>query len=86
MSDIRSNLVLHRCKSGAVKRDFQPYTRQYTSLNKNFEHGYPHSNALLQFPLNLKHCKPHKATCHPTEYDVINDIKLFPTGYTVTIF
>ena len=33
--------------SGAVKRDFQMYIRQYTSPNNNFEYGYPHSNALL---------------------------------------
>ena len=43
------NLVLWRCASGAVKRDFRPYIRQYTSPNENFEYGYPHSNALLQF-------------------------------------
>ena len=45
----------------------------------NFEYGYPHSNALLQFELKLERCKPHKATRHPTKCDVINDVKLFPT-------
>ena len=34
------NLVLRRRVSGAVKRDF-----------RNFEYGYPHSNACLTFPL-----------------------------------
>ena len=34
-----------------------------------------------QFPLKLKRCKPDKAACHPTKYDVINDVKLFPTVY-----
>ena len=41
----------------------------------------PHSNALLQFCLKLKHCKPHNAAYHPTKCDVINDVKLFPTVY-----
>ena len=41
------NLVLRQCVSRAVKRDF----RRYTSPNENFEYGYPHSNALLQFCL-----------------------------------
>ena len=44
------NLVLWRCVSRAVKRDFRTYIRQ-TSPNENFEHGYPHSNALLTFSL-----------------------------------
>ena len=35
----------------AVKPDFRKYIRRYTSLNENFEYGYPHSNALLQFRL-----------------------------------
>ena len=39
-----------------------------------------HSNALLQFRLELEHCKPHKAEHHPTKCDVINDVKQFPTG------
>ena len=37
----------------------------------------PHSNALLQ---------PHNTARHPTKYDVINDVKLFPAGYTVANF
>ena len=45
------NLVLRRRMSGAVKRDFRTYIRRYTSPNENFEYGYPHSNALLQFRL-----------------------------------
>ena len=73
------NLVLQRRVSGAVKRDFRPYFRQYTSLNKIFEYGYPHANALLQSRFYLEHCKPHIAARHPTKCDVNNDIKLFPT-------
>ena len=54
---------------------------------ENFEYGYPHSNALLQFDLKLEHCKPHKAAGHPTKCDVINDVKLFLTVYhSVTNF
>ena len=75
------NLVLQRRASGAVKRDFRTYIQRYNSTNKTFEYGYPHSNALLQFPLELKHCKPHKAARHPTICDVIDDVKLFPTVY-----
>ena len=48
---------------------------------KNFEYDYPHSDAFLQFHLKLECCKQHKATCHPTKCDVINDIKLFPMVY-----
>ena len=43
------NLVLRRRVGGAVKRDFRPYIRRYTSPNENFEYGYPHSNALFTF-------------------------------------
>ena len=35
----------------------------------------PHSNAFLQFPIKLEHCKPHKAAHHSTTCDIINDIK-----------
>ena len=63
------------------ERDFQPYIRRYTSPNKNFEYGYPQSNALLQSRLKLEHCKPHKAAHHPTKCDIINDVKLFLTVY-----
>ena len=45
------NLVLRQSISKAVKRDFRTYIRWYTSPNKNFEYGYPHSNALLTFSL-----------------------------------
>ena len=76
-----SNLVLLWRASVAVKRDFRTYIRQYTSSNENFEYGYPHSNALLQFELKLEHCKTRKAAHHPTKCDVINDFKLFPTVY-----
>ena len=57
------------------------YIRQYTSPNENFEYGYPHSNALLQFRLKLERCKPQNAACHPMKCDVINDVILFPTVY-----
>ena len=47
------NLVLRRHASRAVNRDFRMYIRRYTSPNENFEYGYPRSNALLQFELNV---------------------------------
>ena len=78
------NLVLRRCTSGAVKRDFRTYIRGYISPNEKFEYGYPHSNALLPFCLKLKLYRPLKAARHPTKCDVINDVKLFPTVYRRT--
>ena len=72
------NLVLRRRESGVIKRDFQLYIQKY----KNFEYGYPYSYALVQFPLNLKPCKPHKATHHHTKCDVINVVKQFLTVYS----
>ena len=68
--------------SRAVKRDFQPYIQLYTSPNENFEYGYPHSNAYLQFRLKLEACKPHVIQ----NIDVIIDVKQFPTVYTVPDF
>ena len=41
------NFVLRRRVSGAVKRNFWPYNRWYTSTNEHFEYGYPHCNALV---------------------------------------
>ena len=66
---------------GAIKRDLGTYTRQYTSTNENFEYGYPHSNAPLQFRLKLDPCKPHNAGRHPTKCGENNNVKLFPTVY-----
>ena len=75
------NLVLRRRASGAVKRDFRRYIPRYTSPKENFEYVYLHSNALLQFRLELERCKPHNAARHPRKCDVINDVNLFPTVY-----
>ena len=73
------NLVLRRRASEAVKRDFRTSIRRYTSPKENFEYGYPHSNALLQFRIKMERCKKHKAARDTTKCDVINDVKLFPT-------
>ena len=35
------NHVLRRRVSGAVKLNFRPYIRRYTSPNENFEYSYP---------------------------------------------
>ena len=40
------NLVLRRCASGYVKRDFRPYIRRYIPPNESFEYGFPNSNSL----------------------------------------
>ena len=48
VGDVVGNFVLLRRRvSGAVKRNFRPYNRRYTSPNEHFEYGYPHSNALF---------------------------------------
>ena len=60
---------------------FRTYIKRYTSPNENFEYGYPHSNVLLQFELQLERCKSHEAARHPRKCDVINDVKLFPAVY-----
>ena len=46
-----------------------------------FGYGYPHSNAFLQFRIKMERCKPHKAARHPTKWEVVNEVKLFPTVY-----
>ena len=73
MSDIRSR--------GDGKRGIPSYIQQYSSPNENFEYDHLHSDALLYIRLKLECYKPHKASCHPTKCDVINDAKLFPTLY-----
>ena len=39
----------------------------------------------LLFCLKSKCCKQHKAACHHKKCDIINDIKLFLTGYNIAI-
>ena len=48
---------------------------------KNFNMAIPILMYLLQLCLRLEHFKPHKATRHSTKYDIINDVKQFPTVY-----
>ena len=74
-------IVRYTVGSWALKRDFRTYIPRYTSPNENFEYVYPHSNALLQFRLELERWKPHKAAHQLARFDEINDVKLFPTVY-----
>ena len=62
-----SYIVGYTAGNFVLKHDFRTYIRRYTSTNENFEYGYPHSNALLQFYLYFEHYMPHKATCHSNE-------------------
>ena len=78
------NFVLRLRASGAVKRDFRPFFDGTPPPNENFEYGYPHSTALLQF--RLLRVKLHKAARHARRCDVIYDVKLFLTVYTVANF
>ena len=41
------NLVLRRHVSRAVKSDFRPYIRRYTSPNGKFEYDYPPSQNVM---------------------------------------
>ena len=45
------NHVLRLRSHVAVKLNFRPYIRRYTSPNENFEHSYPLIHCLLLFPL-----------------------------------
>ena len=56
-------------------------TLRYTSPTENFEFGYSHSNALLQFCRKLERCRAHNDARHPMKCGVINDVNLFPTVY-----
>ena len=47
------NLVLRWRVSGTIKCEFRTYIQRYTSPSENFEYGYPHSNALLTFSLQI---------------------------------
>ena len=80
------NLVLRRRASGAVKRDFRTYIRQYNSPYESFEYGYPHSYVLLQFCLKFDHCKLHKAARHLTNREVVNDVNHFQQYSGTTSF
>ena len=54
------SFVLRRRVRGAVKRNFRPYNRWYTSPNEHFEYGYPHSNALFNiYSSRAQHFAPN---------------------------
>ena len=82
------DLVLRRRVSGAVKRNFRPYNRWYTSPNESFEYGYPHSNALFNiYSSKAQHFAPNwsfvskaKQLRQPITSDVTYDIDA-PTVY-----
>ena len=85
------NFVLRRRVSGAVKHDFRPYIRRYTTPNEKFEYCYPHSNVLF----NYKHRKNtlffakrerhqrRKTRRLPITSDVAHDVG-FPTVLTLS--
>ena len=57
----------------------------YTSPNEIFEYGFPQSNALLKFHLNLERCKQYKAARHPTKCDVMtSNFQRYPIRCHVT--
>ena len=76
------NFVLRRRVSGAVKRNFRPYNRWYTSPHEHFEYGYPHSNALFKiYSSKAQHFAPNwnfvsnvKQLRQPITSDVTYDV------------
>ena len=59
------------------------------SQNENFEYGYPHSNAFLQFHLNLSvasRINPHVIQRNVMYVMTSNFFPQYITGYTVAIF
>ena len=69
------------------QRRFPPYNRRYTSPNKNFEYGYPHSNALFNiYSSKVQYFAPNwsfihiKQLCQPITSDVTYDVGA-PTIY-----
>ena len=82
------NFVLRRRVSGAVKRNFRPYNRWYTSTNEHFEYSYPHSNALFNmysskaqhFELNWSFASNVKQLRQPITSDATYDVGA-PTLY-----
>ena len=53
------DLVLPRCRIGAVKLDFRPYIRCIPPQIKNLNMVIPILMHFCSFSLKLKHCKPH---------------------------
>ena len=89
-------LVLWRCVSGAVKRDFRKNIRRHTSPNANLEYSYPHSNELLTFSLqkdseNVLCCAYTSAAASCTKplanekrnYVMTSGFRQYIAGYTV---
>ena len=64
----------------AVKHNFRPYIRRYTSPNETFEYGYPHSNVFLGFTLNISFVSDVKSQRWPITSDIVDDVG-FPTVY-----
>ena len=47
LSDIRTEIMFYCSPGVAVKLNFRPYNRRYTSPNENFEYSYPLSSLVL---------------------------------------
>ena len=67
-------LSLAGCCTGSSESTLvkMPHCWKLYVMAKFFNMGYPHSNALLQFPLKSKLFKSYKAASHPRICDVIN--------------
>ena len=59
--------------NGAMKYDFQPYPMIFLPKWKFWFSSIKCSSSVLSQIVALQ------AACHPTKYDVINDVKLFPS-------
>ena len=79
------NFVLRRCVRRAVKNviserisdKIPPQMKILNMVIPILMHFY----SLVSNWIGASRIKPHKGVRHPTKYDVINDVKLFPTVY-----
>ena len=60
--------------------------QRYAFPNENFEHGCPHSYALLQFCLKLECYKPRVIEPNVTLLMISNYLRQYIAGYSVTNF
>ena len=81
MSDIRSAIKFYGDAGTKPLNVFSDCICDDIPHKLFFEYCHSHSNTLLQFCLKLARGKPRKAACQPTKFDIINDVRLFPTVY-----
>ena len=67
------NHILRLCSRVAIKLNFRPYIRRYTSPNENFEYSYPLSvrlDSVYNQELNIKPRNQLKLNIHQFNYSL----------------